>query len=34
MINLVAFYNLSASEIWPYKTSDLWWDGPYEKDTN
>jgi hypothetical protein len=30
--NLVVFYNLSVSEIWPYKRDDLLWEWPYKRD--
>ena len=29
--NLVVFYYLSASGIWPDKKGGLWWEGPYKK---
>jgi hypothetical protein len=31
--NLVVFYYLSTSEIWLDKRSDLWWEGPYKRET-
>jgi hypothetical protein len=32
--NLVVFYYLSASEIWPdYKRCGLWWEWTYKKGT-
>ena len=30
--NLLVFYYLSASEIWPYKRVRLWHNGPYIRD--
>ena len=30
--NLLVFYYLSASEIWPYKRVRLWHNGPYKRD--
>jgi hypothetical protein len=30
--NLVAFYYLSESEIWPDKRGDLWWEWPYKRE--
>jgi hypothetical protein len=29
--NLVAFYILGVSEIWPDKRDGLWWKGSYKK---
>ena len=31
--NLVVFYYLSASGIWPDKKGGLWWEGPYKETT-
>jgi len=31
--NLVVFCYLSASELWPNKRGDLWWDVPYKMET-
>jgi hypothetical protein len=33
VVNLVAFYYLSASEILFKKKGDLWWEGPYTRGT-
>jgi hypothetical protein len=33
VVNLVAFYYLSASEILSKKKGDLWWEGPYTRGT-
>jgi len=30
-ISLVVFYCLSASEIWPYNRSGLWWEWAYKR---
>jgi hypothetical protein len=31
--NLVVFYNISASNIWPDKRGGLCWEGPYKRET-
>ena len=31
--NLVVFYYLGASKIWPDKRGGLWWKWPYKRDT-
>ena len=31
--NLVVFYYLSDSGIWPDKKGGLWWEGPYKRET-
>jgi hypothetical protein len=33
VVNLVAFYYLSPSEILSKKKGDLWWEGPYTSGT-